>query len=115
MKKVLKITLVTMFIILMISFFTISYGFNVKDLTGTTSNQSNVLENAGNSVFKMITTVGIVISVVVLIILGIRYMIGSVEERADYKKTLVPYLIGAALVFAASTIAQIIYDFAINF
>lgn len=41
-------------------------------------------------------------------------MTGSVEERAEYKKTLMPYIIGAALVFAASTIAGAIYGFAIN-
>ena len=41
-------------------------------------------------------------------------MIGSVEEKAEYKKTLMPFLIGALFVFAASTIASIIYNIAIN-
>ena len=41
-------------------------------------------------------------------------MIGSVDERAEYKKTLLPYVIGAGLVFAASSIAQIVYNIAIN-
>ena len=53
-------------------------------------------------------------SVIVLIILGLKYMMGSVEEKAAYKKTLLPYVIGAALVFAASAIAGIIYSFSIN-
>ena len=41
-------------------------------------------------------------------------MLGSLEEKAEYKKTMMPYIIGAVLVFAASAIAGIIYSFAIN-
>ena len=41
-------------------------------------------------------------------------MMGSAEEKAEYKKSLMPYVIGAGLVFSASAIAQIIYDLAIQ-
>ena len=37
-------------------------------------------------------------------------MLGSVEEKAEYKKTLMPYIIGATFVFAASAIAGTIYN-----
>ena len=36
---------------------------------------------------------------------------GSAEEKADYKKSLMPYVVGAALVFTASVFAQAIYEF----
>jgi hypothetical protein len=39
-------------------------------------------------------------------------MMGSAEEKADYKKSMIPYLVGAVLVFAASTIAGVVYDMA---
>ena len=45
-----------------------------------------------------------------LIVLGIKYMMGSAEERAEYKKTLFPYFIGAVLIFAAVNLAQVIYS-----
>ena len=35
----------------------------------------------------------------------------SAEEKAEYKKTLLPYIIGAAFVFAASSIATMVYNF----
>ena len=41
-------------------------------------------------------------------------MMGSVEEKAEYKKTLLPYVIGASMVFAASSLVSIIYNIAIN-
>ena len=38
-------------------------------------------------------------------------MMGSAEEKAEYKKTMMPYIVGAALIFAASALAQVIYQF----
>ena len=35
---------------------------------------------------------------------------GSAEERADYKKTMIPYIIGAILVFSMTTLPMIIYN-----
>ena len=62
----------------------------------------------------MITSVGAVISVAVLIIIGIKSMVGSVEKKAEYKKNLIPYVVGAALLFGASVISQMIYKLAIS-
>ena len=41
-------------------------------------------------------------------------MMGSASEKAEYKKTMIPYLVGAILIFAASTIANVVYQFAIG-
>lgn len=38
-------------------------------------------------------------------------MMGSAEEKAEYKKTMMPYLVGALLIFAAVTIANMVYNF----
>ena len=38
-------------------------------------------------------------------------MMGSAEEKAEYKKTLLPYIIGAAMVFGASVLTGVIYNF----
>ena len=35
----------------------------------------------------------------------------SADEKAYYKKSLIPYVVGAALVFTASIFAQSIYEF----
>ena len=63
-----------------------------------------------NQLITVLSVIGSVLSVIVLIVLGIKYMMGSVEEKATYKKSLMPYVIGAALVFAASAIAGIFYN-----
>ena len=63
-------------------------------------------------IFKIfnLTMVGIVISITMVSVLGIKYMIGSVEEKAEYKKTMIPMIIGAILLFTTSTIVSIIYQ-----
>lgn len=73
------------------------------------------IDNLGQNIISIVATVGSIISVVVLVVLGIKYMMGSAEEKAEYKKTLLPYIIGAALVFAASTVASVIFNFASTF
>ncbi len=56
----------------------------------------------------IIQAIGIVLSVIVIVMLGIKYMTGSVAERADYKKAMLPFLVGAVLIAATGTIAKII-------
>ena len=84
------------------------------DGTGATV-QTDRIDSLGQNIISIVATVGSIISVVVLVVLGIKYMMGSAEEKAEYKKTLLPYIIGAALVFAASTIASVIFNFASTF
>ena len=58
-----------------------------------------------------ITGIGMAVSVITLVVLGIKYMVGSIEERAEYKKSMIPYLIGAFFVFGISAILTIIMQF----
>lgn len=72
------------------------------------SGDVNVITDRVNSIIGTIVTVGVIISAITLCILGIKYMVGSVEERAEYKKTMIPYIIGAVLLFATSSVVGII-------
>ena len=65
-------------------------------------------EGVISKVLSMISTVGIVVSVVMLGTLGVKYMMGSVEERAEYKRSLIPYLIGAVMLFGITGIIKIL-------
>ncbi len=116
MKKALKVATIVLMIVMMLTIST-----NVLAVATTSTKPGEMLGSAdvdtqgitdiGNKVITIITTIGIVVSVIVLVVLGIKYMMGSAEEKAEYKKTLMPYVIGAGLVFAASSIAQIVYSF----
>ena len=75
-----------------------------------TATSSTQLNNMAGNVLGAIQMVGTVVSVIVLIIIGIKYMLGSVEEKAEYKQRLIPYLIGAVLLFAGTLIPELIYE-----
>lgn len=77
-----------------------------------TYNGTNDIKNVGQKIMGIINTAGVVIAVIVLMVLGIKYMMGSAEEKAEYKKTMIPYIVGAVLIFGATTIANAIYNFA---
>ena len=69
------------------------------------------IQDVGGRILGVLQTVGVVLAVIILVILGIKYMMGSAEEKAEYKKTMVPYLVGAVFIFAAPIIANIVYNF----
>ena len=115
-KKILKIMISIVILSILIYMClpeNVARAFTIGNLSGNTAGTLTV-QTAGNKIVRIVSTIGSILSVIVIIVLGIKYMVGSVEEKADYKKTMLPYLIGAAFIFAASSIANIIYQFAIN-
>ena len=117
MKKVLSVLMVVLMIVCMstnvlaVSIDTIESNAN-KALDGKAANAFNTL---GGTIIQYVTAAAMVIAVVMVAILGVKYMMGSVEEKAEYKKSFVPLLVGAVLVFGAATIARIIVGLAGNF
>lgn len=62
----------------------------------------------GNKLIGVLQQIGSIVSVIALVAMGIKYMVGSVEEKAEYKKTMIPYVIGAVLVFATTNVLAIV-------
>lgn len=73
------------------------------------------MEKFGGTILGYITNAAILISVIMVAVLGIKYMMGSAEEKAEYKKSFMPLLIGAILVFGAATVAKIFVGLATSF
>ena len=116
MKKLTKIMSVLLIAVMLISVSStvlaaVTGAVTPEKVTGASVSGIEGVTNVGNQIVTILTTIGIIASVIVLIVLGIKYMMGSAEEKAEYKKTMMPYVIGAALVFAASAIANILYNF----
>lgn len=84
----------------------------LNKLKGDGNVETNSLTTVGNNVVTIINVVGIVIAVIILLIIGIKYMIGSASEKAEYKKTMIPYIVGAVLIFAGTSLVRVIYSLA---
>lgn len=114
--KIMSIVLVVMMVLLSITNVVLA----APDLSskidqigqGNESANTDKVIGLGQTVVTIMQTVGIVVAVVVLLVLGIKYMMGSAEEKAEYKKTMIPYVVGAVLIFAATTIVNVVYQLA---
>ena len=109
----LIITILVIFVTLL-NFSIMVYGVGVEDDPNAFNpangeNEEVELKSKVNSILGLINVAGIAVSVITLMIIGIKYMLGSVEEKAEYKKTMITYLIGAIMVFSVTTIPNILY------
>ena len=110
LSKVLSI--VSLIVVLLFVATNFVYAIDPASISGTTVSGTSKITSLGNKIVTLIQTVGSVVAVVILFVFGIKYMMGSTEEKAEYKKTLLPYIIGAVLIFAAVNIAGFVFDWA---
>lgn len=73
------------------------------------------LQNASSSIYNILLICGVIIAVLIGSIMGIKFMIGSVEEKAEIKAALVPFVIGCIVVFGAFGIWKIVVTIGNNF
>ncbi len=74
------------------------------EVSGTTGRISQIL----NAVIRIIQIAGTGISVLVVTILGVKYMLASASEKAELKKSAQPIIIGCVLLFAAVNLVRIL-------
>ncbi|MCL2355167.1 MAG: TrbC/VirB2 family protein [Oscillospiraceae bacterium] len=115
-KKILKIVIIFLLLISIV-FINIPNVFASIPTEGIEiiSPEMTDVENVGNRILGIVQVAGAFISVIILIVLGIKYMLGSVEEKAEMKKSLLIYILGVFLLFGTVTIASLIYNVASSF
>ena len=126
MKKMIKILF---FILISVIIFTIS-STNISYAGGTTGigeiisgaddfisdgasdqpiKDSN-LQELSNSLYTVLLVIGIVVAVIVGLVIGVKFMTGSVAEKAKVKETLIPYIAGCIVVFGAFAIWKLVVE-----
>jgi len=117
MKKTMKI--INVLLMIMIISLTLGTVVNadkatVDSVIGTMDSSAaegkDGIATIGGQIADILTTIGIVVAVLVILILGIKYMMGSASEKAEYKKTMIPYVVGAVLVLGGSAIVKIVFS-----
>lgn len=73
-----------------------------------TAIQEVELQKTSNFIFNIFLAVAIVITVIVGLIIGIKFMMAGIEEKAELKETLVPYFVGCVVVFGAFGIWKLV-------
>lgn len=68
------------------------------------------VDTIGGAIVNWIWGISIVVAVIVLMIIGLKFIIGSTEEKAKYKESLIPLVVGILLLCFATTIVKIIFS-----
>lgn len=68
------------------------------------------LKSASDDIYNVLTSIGMIISVIVGIALGITYMMASAVDKAKVKESLIPYLIGSVIIFGAFGIWKLVIN-----
>lgn len=121
MNKLCKILTVALLSIMIISFVSTTVlaasDISFNDLQNNSKNvgddnsQTALVSKAGK-IMNLIRNIAIIASVIVIMVLGVKYIMGSVEEKAEYKKSFMPLIIGILLVVSATTVASFIFNMA---
>lgn len=121
-----KITIILIISMLILSLFNLNIAkaddVTVEDIKGGVSNfmqagqsQNNPfnqegLQNVSDVVYNVLLAVGIIAAVIVGLIIGIKYMMGSVAQKAETKELLAPYIVGCVIIFGAFAIWKIVVN-----
>ena len=65
------------------------------------------IKNTSTMIYNILLGFGMSAAVIISGILGIKFMIGSIEEKAQIKEALVPFVIGCIVIFGAFGIWKI--------
>lgn len=125
-KKVLTIILISIITIAVFSSFSIVQAVDLENAINTTqqftnNGKSNIINYESlygvmSFLFNLVMIIAIIVAIISGIIIGMRILLGSVNERADAKALVVPYLIISVLMalgltmwkFAISAISSFI-------
>ena len=110
MKKSLKIFAVVLIAMLVV--FSVSTS-SAKDVIGginadTSGINSQGMKTIAGRVLGLLQIVSAILAVILVAYLGFKMVLGSANEKADVQKQFIPLIIGVTIVFAATSIANLL-------
>lgn len=119
-RKMSIISIIIIILLTVISLQTISYASediktamkNVNDFNDI--DESDKIKYVANTVIGLLQIAGTGIALIVVTMLGIKYILASPSEKADVKKQIAPILIGCILLFGAVNLMSAVYEFSQN-
>ena len=115
MKNRMIIITIIIIILFLVSIFIPIKGYCIdgiiSDMSGASDLTSgNKITEGLNSILSLVRFVGSGISIIVVLMLGIKYMIASIEEKVEIKKRAIPIVIGCIILFATTNIVVMISE-----
>ena len=105
--KVVSIFLIIFALILVMSKTTLAMEEKIdtsKYETSVTYGEGAYFFSKAERVLTILRVISVIVAVISITILGIKYMLGSLEEKAQYKEKMLPLIIGSILIGSISSI-----------
>lgn len=114
MKKTVKILTALLIAVMLISIVSPVFAEELRPegLVPDFTADAGGLANTAGRIMGMIRNIAVIASVIVLMVIGVKFILGSTEEKAEYKKSLLPLIIGIVIVVAATSIATFLFNMA---
>ncbi len=106
--KILKCIILTT--IILIAFSNITFIFATAGINPTTTHVAS-FEKAVKIILGLFEIVTVAVGIIMLMVLGIKYMSSAPNDKAEIKKHAVVYIVGACMAFGATGITSIIKTF----
>lgn len=111
MKRIKKMLVILLLIIVLINNVVLAVIEPNEYKPGSiTMDESSRVVNIAEKILGTVRNIGIIISVIIMSIIGLKYILCSLEEKANYKENMMPYIVGCILLASATTIPGLIYD-----
>ncbi len=79
---------------------------------GDNSNAKGTFTQVVAAIINLVQVVGMGIAIIMLVVMAIKYISAAPSEKAELKKGITIYVVGAIVLFAAAGILQVIKNFA---
>lgn len=114
-KTVTKIITILLIIATILGAVSMVFADSIEIPGGTNTGISGTgLDTTAKNIIGIVQFVCYAAAVILLVILGVKWISAAPDEKANIKKGAVIYVVGAALVFAAGAILQVIRSVANN-
>ena len=110
-RKVIKICMALIFAFVFVSIFNISFaapGILSDGAITITNTGTERIVGFGNIILRVVQVIGTAAALIMITICATQFMLAAPEGKAEYKKRLVPIVIGSIILFAASNILGLI-------
>lgn len=81
----------------------------------TSSKAAKTIIGVSRTLLELLQLIGISVGLIMLVVIGIRYILKSDKEKPDFKNVAMNYIFGAICIFGATTILTFIQKIAIQF
>lgn len=114
MKKAMKVFSVLMIVAMLTMAATPVLGVDfdnaTKNLQATNPENVDNMTQLVSKILGFLQWFAIIGGILIITILGIKYMMGSLEEKADYKKNFISLVIGIIVIMGATSIASFLFS-----